>query len=368
MKKSIINYGIIVFLVISIFFIIYLENVSKTTIDNVEKPDEVVGEKHSYSIDIPYNWEECVDEKNSINAIIDIPDVIRTKGFQRAVGTVKEVVQEDILDIVQYYEPVYDNEDEYSVMYSGKDNMFFSFQKKVGSAYLMTDSYIYIRMAYRDGLSDDYNRDLYMVDIDLENFSIKECDKKLKDIFNKFGMNGDINIIHRALDYKIMDQEALELSMDGTETKPDYKWNESDNCFHCTFSQACNEISILPSWRFKTAGDILNAGAHTLVLNKERVVGFDIDDVYEIEYQQEYETLLEFTEILQIYRESTKLFTNNHNKEIKEISLRVIPVPIIENQYQMIPVWIFYGYWFDEKRTFEAPFAVMINAVTGDEL
>lgn len=363
MKRKIINYGIMGLLVISIIALIYFDNTWKLENTGEDKQNT------TYGLDIPYHWEEMIDEKNCIKATIDVPDIIREKGFQKAVGIVRNVSRENVLSIVEdYYHPVYGGEDEYSIHYTGEDGMYFSFQKVVGSAYLMTDTYLYIRMAYRDGMAEDYNRDLYDVDMDLENFSVEECDEKLYEMFEQFGIYGDVNITHRALDYRMMEEQAIELHMDGTETKPDYNWSEKDNSFFCTVSQACNEISIIPTWQFTTPADILNAGAHTFVLNKERVIGLDVDDIYDIEYKQEWENLMEFSDVLEIFRQSPKLLTNNHYKKITDISLRVIAVPDSESEYIMIPVWIFYGYWTDEEETFQAQFAVMINAVTGEEL
>lgn len=376
MRRKIINYGIIGLLIISIIALIYFDNaweLIKPGIVTLNSVSDTISEEEeqviTYGIEIPYNWTEIIDEKNCIDAVVDVPDIIRTKGFQKAVGVAKEVSREKALTIVEtYYHPVYDGEDEYSVHYTGEDGMYFSFQKKVGSAYLMTDTYLYIRMAYRDGMAEDYNRDLYAVDSDLDSFSIEECDERLGNIFEKLGLCGDVNITHRALDYRIMEQEAVELHMDGTETKPDYDWSENDDSFLCVVSQTCNGISVIPTWQFTTPADILNVGAHTFVLNKDRVIGLDVDDIYDIEYMQEWEELLEFPDVLELFRRSPKLFTNVHYKEITDISLRVIAVADGENGYRMTPVWIFYGYWTDEDKTFEAPFAVIMNAITGEEL
>ncbi len=374
MKSKLLNYGIIGLLVMGLIVLIFFDNTwdirmpgnvpSTITPENGIETEE---KEVTYGIEIPYSWEEIVDDKIYINATIEVPDLLRTQGFRKAVGNEKQTSHDKIMTIVEEYVPTYDGEDEYSIRYNGKDGMFFSFQKVQGVAYLMTEAYRNIRMAYRDSLAG-YNRDLYAVDTDLDSFSLAECDERLEMMFEKFGIQGDVNVTRRALDYQIMAQEAVELHMDGTETKPNYNWSVLDNSYHCTVSQACNEISIIPVRLLITPGDILNAGSHIFVLNKERVVGFDVDDIYDIEYQQEYENLLEFTDILNRFKQSPKLLAISRQKEITDITIRVIAVDNGRGEYTMTPVWIFYGYWFDEASTFEAPFAVILNAVTGDEL
>lgn len=376
-RKKIINVGIISLLVLGVLALVFFDNKWELVEPQnvvLEDPENLfedkIEAKKLYSIEIPYDVYEKIDENNWIDAVVDVPDSIRTKGFQKAKGTVKKIDQEKVLGIIEdYYHPVFEGEDDYDIRYSGEDGMYFSFQKVVGSAYLMTDTYIILRTAYQDSIGDSYyNRELYALESDLSNFTVDECDQVLQEIYERFGIKGEVNVIHRALDYQTMEDEAVELRMDGTETKPDYDWSEDDNSYHCTISQGCNGVSVIPSWRFQSAADILNAGAHTIVLNKDRVVGLDIDDIYDIKYQQEYEDLLEFSEVLNLYKQSPTINKYSYCKEITDISLRVIPVAEKRDVYTLAPVWVFYGRWFDEQQTFEAPFAIILDAVTGEEL
>lgn len=376
-RKKIINVGIVSLLVLGVLTLVFFDNkweivkpqnaVSEDLENRSEDKEEV---KKTYSIEIPYDVAEKIDENIWIDAVVDVPDLIRIKGFQKAQGILKKVDQEKVFGIIKdFYHPVFEGEDKYDIRYSGEDGMYFGFQKGSGSAYLMTDTYIIYRTAYRDAVGDSYyNRDLYALESDLSNFTVNECDEMLRDIYERFGIEGEVNVIHRALDYQTMEDEAVELHMDGTDTKPDYNWSENDNSYDCTISQSCNGISVIPLWRFQSVADLLNAGAHTIILNKERVVGLDIDDIYNIRYQQEYEELLEFSEVLNLYKQSPTLNKYLYCQEITEISLRVIPIFEKENMYKMTPVWVFYGRWFDEQQTFEAPLAIILDAVTGEEL
>lgn len=376
-RKKIINAGIISLLVLGVLALLFFDNKWELVEPQnivLEDPENIFEDKmeaqKSYSIEIPYDVYEEIDENNWIDAVVDVPDSIRTKGFQKAKGTVKKIDQEKVLGIIEdYYHPVFEGEDDYDIRYSGEDGMYFSFQKVVGSAYLMTDTYIILRTAYQDSIGDSYyNRDLYALESDLSNFTVDECDQVLQEIYERFGIKGEVNVIHRALDYQTMEDEAVELRMDGTETKPDYDWSEDDNSYYCTISQSCNGVSVIPSWRFQSVADILNAGAHTIVLNKDRVVGLNIEAIYDIKYQQEYEDLLEFSEVLNLYKQSPTINKYSYCKKITDISLRVIPVAEKGDLYTLAPVWVFYGKWFDEQQTFEAPFAIILDAVTGEEL
>lgn len=226
-------------------------------------------------------------------------------------------------------------------------------------------------MAYRDNPREDgYNRKLYSVNGELEGFSLDECKKRMQEICSEIGMSGEVGITYRALDYKTMEVQAEELHMDGSLTKPDYSWTPSDNSYHCTISQLCNDILIVHTYILAAYADILNYGDHTCVLNRERIISMNVYEVYEIAYKQDYEKLLDFSEILDKYKACTELRLPDYSTEVTDITMRVIASSQGKNIYKMTPVWIFYGtsYCDMDGEISTSPYAVIINGLTGVEI
>ncbi len=70
----------------------------------------------------------------------------------------------------------------------------------------------------------------------------------ISDFCESLGIISEIDIIHRTLDYKMMENEAAERQLDGIWTKPDYQWTPNDSSYYCTIFQLCNRITISPSY------------------------------------------------------------------------------------------------------------------------
>lgn len=394
MKRKFVNYGIIGLLVIILLALAGTNGKWKSGVERAEKEsvpsalglpeneretENPNAEEKSYALEVPYHLEKEINELHSIDANIEIPEKIRTDGFQKAIGIEKEVPQENILKILEpFYHPQKDEDadNEYMVGYRGEDNMSVWFAKKQNSAQMNSDTLGYVDMAYEDvPILTHYNRDKYPLNADLESFSLQEGKEALGQILEQFGIQGELNITYRALDYRTMSEEAVELHMDGSETKPDHEWTEEDSCFYCMVSQACNEISLVSAQNIQFYDDILNRGLNTFVLGRSRLFGFDISGIYDVEYQDEYETLMDFQEIVERYGQSPRLYENIPTR-ITDISLRVLPVPDGSGNYVMEPIWVFYGYEVHdytedgtgEAVTVESSFAVFIDAVTGEEL
>ncbi len=325
------------------------------------------------TMEVPSVWKEKIDEYNSIDAVVNIPDDIRKNGFQKATATLVDIKEKNVLTLLEdYYHPYKESEDEELILYRGADELYFYYSKiKDGGISVSSKLREYIYMAYEENMGTEYyNRDKYSTEEELENFPLKECREKLEEICEKVGIEGDTYIVNRALDYRIMQEEAVELHMDGTDTIPDYDWSLSDNCYHCTIFQLCNGIQVIPSHALRSSNDIFNLGSNICVINKERIVNMYIDKVYKISYEAENEKLMEFSDILDIYRKNAGLMLQDYSTKITTIDMRVIPIEEENGTYHMIPIWIFYGTISSELEgeIITGTHVVCINAITGEEL
>ena len=336
--------------------------------ESIASPVSVDKAASTLSIEIPDTWKEDIDQHNRIDAEITVPERIRENGFQSVTAEIKDVNQEGTLALLEtYYHPQKGEEDDQVIQYVGEDNMYLYFFK-TGGASLSSTFRDYVSMAYREEFTEDYNRDLYPVNVELENFSLRECESKISDFCQSVGISGEMNLTYRALDYRTMEDEAEELHPDGTRTKPDYQWTVDDNSYYCTISQACNGLSIVPNYYLTSYADILNVGGHTCLLNKEKIVSFYINNIYDIQYEDRYEKLMEFSDVLEKYREYVGIAKQDYETVVTDISMIAVVVNQGDREYQIIPVWVFFGYWEEMTENVRGDHAVFINAVTGERL
>lgn len=373
MGKRKMDYVFIICIIICICLLFCMETKKNFTFLEREKkttsPESTVDKTEgNFPVQIPDSWKEEIDLNNRIDATVNVSENIRKNGFRSANAVIKSVDREGILQTLEnYYHPQKGIEDEQVIQYLGEDNMYLYFFKS-GEVSLTSNLRNYISMAYHEELTEDYNRDLYPVDKDLGDFPIDECDKKIGDIFETIGVQGELVIGHRTLDYKILEKEAEELHDDGTRTKPDYKWSMRDNSYYCTISQACNGLAVIPDYCLKTYANILNESGHIFLLNKERIVSFYINSIYDIQYDNKYEKLMEFSEILEKYKQYVSIARQDYETVVTDITMRAIAVEQENEKYQIVPVWIFYGYWEESTENVTGSHAVFINAVTGERL
>ncbi len=338
--------------------------------DSKSPSPELTENTETYAMEIPASWKEEIDSYNRIDATIVVPDCIRNKGFLRVNTKNKEVNYEDVLPLLEdYYHPRKTMEDERCIQYLGEDNMRLNFIKQNYEVLsLYSHFYDYVSMAYRDKLAEGYNRDCYPVDRDLESFTLNECDDRIMNLCKSIGIEGEIDIVHHTLDYRTMEAEAEELHEDGSRTKPDYYWSDADSCYYCTFSQICNGIPIIPNYNLQSSGDIINASEHICLLNKERFVSFRIGKIYDIQYENEYEELMAFQDIVERYRKYAGMAKQDYETVITDITMRVFMVNQGDGTYRAVPIWIFYGDVKFEGETWRGRQVVFIDAMTGEML
>lgn len=369
-KRKIGNFVPILITAVCLCFVVWSElHVPASDSEEIETLVQVQEETQAKGIDIPYEWKEQVNERNVINAVIEVPDIIRQEGFQSVKATKKEIDLAKLLKLLEEdYQPYKGMEDDLDIQFLGNDEMYLYYHKTYSDINMICKMDDYIRMAYRDQLSASYNRDKYFVDTNVEGFPMEECDDRIHGFMEALGIQGEYQIVHRALDYRIMKEEAIELHQDGAITKPDYDWQEKDNSYHCSVSQLCNGIPVLESYRLRGRNDILNQASHIFVLNKDRFISFSTDKVFDFAYGKEYKKLLPFSEIMNKYREASELELRSTNIEVTHIAMRIIAIETGEGQYFMQPVWIFDGSEAYDTVPGTYPYVMIVNAFTGEEM
>lgn len=376
MSKRIMSYLLIVCIVVGIGLLLFKESnkdfarSERETASLSPASEERDGET-DFSVQIPDSWKEEIGSNNRIDAAITVPESIRREGFRSADAEIKTLDREKILSLLEEdYRPRKTTENENLTQYTGTGGMFLNFDK-YGNADMVTDFYLYFAMSYCDQqVLERYNRDLYPVDQDFENFTVAECDDIIAAFCESAGIEGDISMVHRVIDYRIMKEEALELHPDGTENRPDYPWSADDNSYYCQFSQTCNGLSILPIFYLQANADILNASGHSCLVNRRKLCAFNLSEIYSIRYRESYENLMEFSEILEKYRQYMSMEPQVYETMITDITMRAIAVSQGNGEYRITPVWIFYGCQKvaedDSDPYYQA--IVIMDAVTGERL
>lgn len=322
-----------------------------------------------YGIEVPAEWSEQIDERNRIDAVINIPDTIREEGFRSAYATAVLPSREGLLEFLEDFHLSFVEDYATTTQYMGESGSILNFSNEGFSpfTYFSTEKRDYVSMAYRNGLTADYNRDCYSADAQLPDFSWQECDAWIDGLMSAAGSGGDVWTKRWALDHETMEREAVELHIDGTETRPDYAWSGEDDCYYCEFSQTCSGVPIIPSYMVQYWGDILNMLSHDCIVGRNGFFSFSLYEFYELSYTGEYENLLSFEEILGRYRQVIGLMDRDYDTLLTDITMRVIPVPSGNEQYRMRPVWLFCGYEQWEEGTDDF-YVVFLDALTGEQL
>lgn len=323
-------------------------------------------------MEVPESWEEVFDERNSISAEINIPDGIREYGFLKASGNIFLPQEDDVLPLFEdFYKPYKVKEHGYMTEYAGEDNLhlFLPVDENENTSSTCNSS-DYIFMAFRDNYGTEYyNIDKYSKEQELDNFPIEKCNERIKKICDSLNLKDDIILTHYALDYRIMQEEALEFHMDGTDTKPDYAWTEEDNCYCYYISQTCNNIPLIPAYTLQRSENILNYYPHMIALSRERILRMFFTTLYDIHYEDTYEELLPFSDIMKKYRQIIDLVPKEKSTNVNKIELRVVAVRESGKVFRMVPVWVFYGSAsYEGMEEYADSYAVFINGLTGEEL
>lgn len=311
--------------------------------------------------EVPDTWEEIIDDKHSIHAAISVPDILKEQGYREATGNIIHPTPQEVLPLLDHkYQLEISVDDGKFVQYSDGKGTYVNFDDWLS---FFTKHSDYVLMAYRDV----YNRDIYPIDVDLDTFTLKECDEKIIQICSAVGLDSEYLVIHRALDYQTMEKEAIYYE-DLKALKPDYGWSEEDNCFHCSIYQLCNGVKIVPFYLLTAYSDILETSGHMCIIAKDGVLYMYFTEIYDIEYGQSYEQILPFEDIVERYRKYETMDMLDYNTDIEEIAFRVLPVPRQDGSVKMTPVWIFKGWWRYETEDTIGDEVIVINAVTGDRL
>ncbi len=376
MKKWMKKYGVLVAVIFAIFLVLSgrrgffagrpEENKEGETAAGQDiSPDEGV----SYGIEIPYEYKADINETNRIDAVVDAPDTVRKEGFRMASARIADVPEASVLALLEEdYHPYAGEEYDAARQYLGEDEMYLFFSKEYSEFTMFCRTADYIGTAYRYRPTEDCNKERYALDAELPDFPLADCDRRIEELFRAYGVDGGLRVVHSTLEHETMAQEALELHADGTWEKPDYTWSAADDNYHCRVWQMCNGVPVLHGYMLQTYMNILEEGCHILKLNRDRFLEMSITEVYKISYGQEWEQLLRFEEVLERYGQFTEAAEENYAIEITEIGLRVTSVDEGGGTYRMAPIWIFYGTKTYESEGVVMPFAMMIDAVTGDEL
>ncbi|MDO4292680.1 MAG: hypothetical protein Q4C65_05530 [Eubacteriales bacterium] len=324
--------------------------------------------------DAPDFFQEEFNGHHRIEAGVGLPDQIRQEGFRNASAVLRKNNPEEILPLFAGYAPREVTGEEYEgyAWYEGTNGFELLVTPEGGNVTASGDRYDYIRMAYHaDERTEDYNRDIYSETEELEDFSRADCRELVKRLCRGLGVGEEYEAVCRKMDYRVMEEEAVQYNIDGTDQKPDYRWSEEDSGYFCSISQLCNGVPLIQSnIASLVSSDILCYSGVECYVTKNQIDYAHADAVFELSYESGYAEPLPFTRIVELYREKTELMPQISFSRITGIELRALAVQGPGGRYSVEPVWFFAGYmWAEGEEAFEEyPFSVGIHAVTGEEL
>ncbi len=310
-----------------------------------EQQNDVV-ENQSYTLEIPEEWSENIGDNISIEAKIMASEEVKENGFFKTMVKEKEFPTDQVLSFFEtpYHltflrddgngELCYEGEEECRIFVVQGDNEDYR-----NSAYMTTEYAGIIWKAYKSNPIVGNQRE-YKIGQNLEGFSIAQASAMVEDFLNALQKTEDTFQVYWSLDYNTMERLGIELLQDGGEKELDYNWSETDNSYHVNIWQKAQGVPVLDSAIFEKGYDILTCGTTQVYLNEKGIYAFYEEETLEMEQLQQREELLEFSEVMDQFRNAMNILNLSDEITISEIQLRALPVKE-GNEKRLAPVWIF---------------------------
>ena len=207
-----------------------------------------------------------------------------------------------------------------------------------------TKFFAYVSNAFRlqQGFSD-YNAYKYSTEDELSFATREQAFEIIKSTLGTIGIDIDEQNSCFTLDHKIMQEEEYVTNIDGNVATEYYKdnWTEDDDSYYFIINQSYEET---PTYHvfyeaFPLAADE-NAPIQ-VVYNKNGIQFLQIEKVFEFSEGNGVYDLKSFSEIAQVLQNKYGMLLGNSTYEVNSAKLYYMENKVAENQYEILPVWIF---------------------------
>jgi len=328
-----------------------------------EQPPEVlkVGLLHNLSV----NAKVICDSKDNWKKI-----AVEYKNFDR----------EDYLKLFIKEKEIIDEYNSDSSIVIGQKAHIYNFDDE-SSLNIDCGQILYLTMDYMERTYDNvihtpgtgnYIRDdldLIYKKTDLERIDKNEAVKAFSSIVEKLGISTHKEPKVYVLDYNTLMQEWEDFNLkDGT---PAPKWNKSDEAYLIEFEEDADGLPISKyGYIDPEKGIPLNGGRIFGVVSEEGLLSFSCSGIFDTTGYSEDVDVVSLNVALNSIKAKFENIILTDPIEITEISLKLLPVCVNANTYQinLVPVWTFQATQSVEKITQKIKYSIFINGITGDEI
>lgn len=326
------------------------------------KDNEIISEKNSITeskifsadnSDINNNGkiyefpQEYKNENDNVKFNTDV--IVSEEIIQNGMGVISTSLQK--IDAEKAYETLMGStkiqnkgENDTQLWYEGVNNEILTITPY--SLGYSTEFFVYVSNAFRlqQGYSD-YNAYKYSTEAELNFASRKEAFESIKKTLRNLGIDIDEDAQYSCftLDHKTMQEEEYVMDIDGNVAKEYYKdaWTEDDDSYYFIINQ---EYKGTPTYHVFYEAFPLEADENApiqAVYNKNGIQFLQIEKVFKFSNDNGLYDLKSFSEIAKVLQNKYGMLLGNSTYEVTSAELYYMENKTLENQYEILPVWIF---------------------------
>lgn len=331
--------------------------------DKSENNDEI--KSNVKENEFPKRYKEDSDNVK-FNTEIIVSDEIIENGMDIISATLQEINSEDAYETLMGTIELQDKgESDTQLWYEGVNNEILTITPY--SLGYSTKFFSYVNNAFRlqQGYSD-YNAYKYSMEDELSFSTKEEAFGIIKTALGSMGIDIDDQYSCFSLDHKIMQEEEYVTDIDGNVATEYYKdaWTEDDDCYYFIINQSYKGI---PTYHvfydaFPLAADE-NAPIQ-VVYNKNGIQFLQIEKVFKFSEENRLYDLKSFTEIAKVIQNKYGMLLGDSTYEVTSAELYYMESKVSENQYEILPVWIFHTTESSTGKILQD----VVNAQTAEEI
>lgn len=328
-------------------------------------PDDTGIETDGTNIEFPKEYKLETDNVK-FNTEVIVSDEVRKSGMSVITASLQKIDAEKAYETLMGNTEIRDKgENDNQLWYEGINNEILTITPY--SLGYSTKFFAYVSNAFRlqQGYSD-YNAYKYSVEDELGFATREQAFEIIKSTLGNIGVDIDEQYSCFTLDHKIMQEEEYVTDIDGNIDTEYYKdvWTEDDDSYYFIINQRYKET---PTYHVFYDAFPLAAEENApiqVVYNKNGIQFLQIEKVFEFSEDNGVYNLKSFSEIAQVLQNKYGMLLGNSTYEVNSAKLYYMENKIAENQYEILPVWIF--------RTMESSTGKIlqdvVNAQTAEEI
>lgn len=328
-----------------------------------ESNDEI--KSNAKGNEFPKEYKE-ENENVKFNTQVIVSDEITENGMNIISVSLQEINSEKAYETLMGNTELKDKgESETQLWYEGVNNEILTITPY--SLGYSTKFFAYVDNAFKlqQGYSD-YNAYKYSMEDELSFATKEEAFGSIKTALGNMGIDIDDQYSCFALDHRIMQEEEYVTDIDGNVATEYYKdaWTEDDDCYYFIINQSYKGI---PTYHvfydaFPLAADE-NAPIQ-VIYNKNGIQFLQIEKVFQFSEENGSYDLKSFTEIAKTIQNKYGMLLGDSQYEVTSAELYYMESKVSENQYEILPVWIFHTTESSTGKILQD----VVNAQTAEEI